>query len=105
MLTSGHGQKWIFSLRLFASDDPDGVDQPGKITQQRQQNIDPKLQSKTDLEEYPQGRNNYRKYESKAIHQRPFYSDVVIFSAARRILAESGRVIDQLWPSPSRMSQ
>jgi hypothetical protein len=56
---------------LVFRDDPHGMDYARYVTQDRKQNVDPKLLADAYLQEYAQGREKYRDNDAEQIHRRP----------------------------------
>lgn len=53
---------------LFAQDDPDGVDDAGNITAQRQKNIQPEVQPEADLKKHANGREDDGDEDTNDVH-------------------------------------
>lgn len=56
---------------LARGDNPDGVYQPRYVAEQGQEDVQPKGQTKADLEEHPERRNDHGKNDSQAVHTHP----------------------------------
>lgn len=57
---------------LSTCDDPDGVDDAGKIAQKRQQDVDPELRADAYLQEYAERRQNDGQYDAEYVHSSVF---------------------------------
>lgn len=51
-----------------AQDHPDGVDDAGNITAQRQENIQPEMQAESDLKKHTDGRENDGDQNTNDVH-------------------------------------
>ncbi|MFT7654055.1 MAG: hypothetical protein ACI9ON_000451 [Limisphaerales bacterium] len=58
-------------IRLFFSDDPNGVNNAWNVATQGQHNIDPKVEAKADLQKYAQWRQNDAQNDPYDIHRFP----------------------------------
>jgi hypothetical protein len=47
------------------------MDYAWDVTEERKQNVDPELLANANLQEYPQGREEYRDNDAEQIHREP----------------------------------
>ena len=59
------------SVELVFGYNPHGMDDAGDEAEDRQQDVDPEVFTDPDLQEHPQGREDYRDYDTQHVHRNP----------------------------------
>lgn len=55
-------------MSLFSQDNPDGMDNAGYISTQREKNIQPEMQANADLQKYTDGRQDNGEKNANNVH-------------------------------------